>query len=101
MIKSVMIGKAQGYMLRLALKGVGYRFERDTKENTFILHIGLTHPKRVSLPETIVCKLLKNNTILEGKCDNFQELTNNLNRIRLIKPASKDKYSGKGFYLIK
>lgn len=100
LIQRMIIGQTQGFTQRLGLKGVGYRLERESAENSFILYIGLTHPKRISIPLSIQCKLLKNNTILEGKCDNWQELTNALNKIRLIKPAIKDKYSGKGFFII-
>lgn len=98
-IRNAVIGLTQGFTRKLVLKGVGYRFEPTAKKNTFVLYIGLTHPKLITIPDSIECTLEQNNTVLDGKCQDLQTLTNELNKIRLIKPAIKDKYSGKGFYI--
>lgn len=99
LIANISIGLTQGYTYRLGVRGVGYKFELVT-ENTFLIYLGFTQPLRVNLPKTIECKLLKNNTILEGKCNNLELITNEFNKIRLLKAASKDKYKNKGLYIV-
>lgn len=101
LIANITVGLTEGYTCKLGVRGVGYKFELDsTLNNTFLLYLGFTQPLRVTIPDSIECKLLKNNTILEGKSNNLNLVTNELNKIRLLKPASKDKYKNKGLYIL-
>lgn len=98
MIESIILGITEGYTKRIILKGVGYRFQESTQPNTILIYVGYTIPIQYTISNKIQYKII-NNTTLEAKSKNLQELTNELNKIRLFKPADKDHYKGKGIII--
>lgn len=92
---SIITGISTGFTCKLSIVGVGYKIEIPEKDKIKIT-IGYTKPVSIQIPNNIKIKVI-NNTTIEGWSTSKQELTNFFNQVRLIKPASKDKYTNKGF----
>jgi len=102
--------------IKLELKGVGYKIEKN-KNNEIEINIGYSHIIKIKIPTTININI-ENNNIIVGthkynilhaiknnkyetriKTSTYEELTNFINNLLLIKPATiqphKEKNKGK------
>lgn len=110
------------FEVKLELKGVGYKLEYEENTKILTINIGYSHKININVPKTINISI-ENNNILIAKSQyeyyevikkinnsyykekrifthSYDELTQFIDSIRLIKPAKKDKYKGKGFFKI-
>lgn len=91
LINNMVLGVSKGFIVKLRLVGVGYRFFID---NQYIkLKIGYTNMVRVLIPNYIKVKCIKN-TILYLYGLDLQKIKEYAYKIRLLKQP--DPYKGKG-----
>jgi ribosomal protein L6P/L9E len=85
-----------GFTKYLLFNAVGYSF--SVSDNILTLNMGSSASVQVSIPKDIELRLV-NNTTIKAFSTSKSNLTNYLNKVRLIKPASKDHYKGKGIII--
>jgi large subunit ribosomal protein L6 len=98
----MVIGVSQGFEAALTITGVGYRAEvrevSTTRPNQKVLslYVGFGHAVHVDIPATIESVSCPNPTTIVAKGAGLTELTQFMNKVRLIRPVSKDPYGKKG-----
>ena len=91
-INNMIIGVSNGFVKMLELQGVGYRAQTD-QDKKLILHVGYSHPVKITPPPGIKIKVENSNKILvEGI--NKSMVGQIASQIRLIRPP--EPYKGKG-----
>nr|NP_066345.1 ribosomal protein L6 [Malawimonas jakobiformis]AAG13712.1 ribosomal protein L6 [Malawimonas jakobiformis] len=91
LINNMVIGVSKGFIIKLRLVGVGYRFFIENKH--IKLKIGYTNMIKISIPNYIKVKSIKN-TILYLYGLDLQKIKEYAYKIRLFKQP--DPYKGKG-----
>lgn len=90
MINNMIVGVSDGFEKRLELSGVGYRAQMSG--NDLILHVGFSHPVKITPPEGIRFSIVENNVIVSGI---DKALVGDIaSKIRAIRPP--EPYKGKG-----
>jgi large subunit ribosomal protein L6 len=89
-INNMVTGVTEGFSKQVELSGVGFRMELGSE---LTLHIGLSHPLKITIPQEIQLKLEKN--VLSGTSASKQVLGNFFSYVHNLKPA--DAYKHKGF----
>ncbi|MBI2031425.1 MAG: 50S ribosomal protein L6 [Candidatus Levybacteria bacterium] len=90
MINNMVIGVSEGFEKRLELSGVGYRAQIVGADLT--LHLGFSHPVKITPPEGIKLSVAENNIIISGM---DKALVGDIaSKIRSIRPP--EPYKGKG-----
>ena len=67
LIHNMIVGVSEQFQLTLILKGVGYRAAVQGKELT--LNLGLSHPVKIEIPDSISVEVIQNTTINLKSCD--------------------------------
>lgn len=93
LINQAIIGVTTGYSKKLELIGIGFKV--SLINNNLIFNLGKSHPVVIPLNPLINVKLINSSTLIASSLSNSL-LSTYLHSIRLIKPASKDHYKGKG-----
>jgi ribosomal protein L6P/L9E len=93
-VKAMIRGVTHGYKDKITIKGVGYR---ATQVGSVIeISIGYKSAIQVGIPTGIEVKVKGAGTIIEATGTSKQKLREYLSTIVEKRPASKDKYNGKG-----
>ena len=93
LINQAIIGVTTGYTKKLELIGIGYKVSLNS--NNLVFNIGKSHPVIIPINPLIKVKIQNSSTLIASSLSNSL-LSTYLHSIRLIKPASKDHYKGKG-----
>jgi len=93
LINQAIIGVTIGYSKKLEIIGIGYKVTLNNNLLTF--YLGKSHPVIIPVIKDIKINILNPTTIIASSISNHL-LSGFLHSIRLIKPASKDHYKGKG-----
>jgi len=88
------IGNLRQYEAKMRLKGIGYNMKLE--EGILLLNLGNKTPLRFAIPDDIRISI-HDETERLAKSSDLLKLTQFLSYIRMIKPAYKDRYKGKGF----
>src|SRR3990167_5023902 len=64
MINNMVVGVFDGFEKRLELSGVGYRAQ--ISGNDLMLHLGFSHPVKITPPEGIKLSVIENNIVISG-----------------------------------
>lgn len=98
-------GVSKGFEASLSIQGVGYRAEViDTERQdasgqpplrSLHLYVGFSHVAQADIPTSIEVTC-PNPTTIVAKGPSYTELTQFVNKVRLIRPVSKDPYGKKG-----
>ncbi|MBI4128837.1 MAG: 50S ribosomal protein L6 [Parcubacteria group bacterium] len=89
-VANMIHGVTDGYQKRLIMEGVGYRPILEGKD--LVLHVGFSHPVRVSPPDGIQFGIEKNTIIVSGiDKQRVGDITASLRKIRKPEP-----YKGSG-----
>jgi len=91
LINNMVVGVTEGYRKNLEIQGVGYRAALDGK--TLVLHVGFSHPVRVTPPEGVTYAVDGQTKISVIGIDK-QLVGEEAARIRRIRPP--EPYKGKG-----
>lgn len=94
-VQEMIRGVVHGYKDKLTIKGVGYRAEQ-TPAGQIELSLGYRAPIKMGVPTGIEVKVKGAGTIIEATSSSKQNLRQYLSKIIAKRPASKDKYNGKG-----
>jgi len=90
LINNMVIGVSSGFEKRLELSGVGYRAQMSG--NDLMLHLGFSHPVKISPPQGIQFSVIENNIVISGI---DKALVGDVAaKIRSIRPP--EPYKGKG-----
>ena len=92
LLQNAVIGVTEGYQVRLALQGVGYKAE--LKGSKLDLKIGLSHPTLLNIPEGLVVAVDKTNTVILINGIDKQQVGKFAAEVRGMKPP--EPYKGKG-----
>jgi large subunit ribosomal protein L6 len=93
LIHQAIIGVTAGYTKKLELIGIGYKV--SFADNILSFSLGMSHPINIPVIKDIKVTQVNSTTIVASSISNSL-LSSFLHSIRLIKPASKDHYKGKG-----
>lgn len=90
MINNMAIGVSDGFEKKLELSGVGYRAQ--ISGNDMMLHLGFSHPVKITPPDGVKLSVVENNILISGI---DKALVGNIAaKIRAIRPP--EPYKGKG-----
>lgn len=95
LIKNMMQGLTQGFLMRLTALGVGYKMH--VEDNVLHFRIGLSHPVKCLLPPDVKVFLPKPTQLLVFGIDK-QRVTQVVAQLRSIKPP--EPYKGKGLRVL-
>lgn len=94
-LKKLIQGVTQGYKQKIKINGVGYKAQVG-KEGEVELSLGYKDVKVVKMAEGVEVKVEGNGTIITGRSTSYGDLRQSLSKIVEQRPASKDRYKGKG-----
>ncbi len=92
LVQNAVVGVTEGYQIRLALQGVGYKAEM--KGSKLDLKLGFSHPTLLDVPEGITVVVDKTNTIIVITGIDKQQVGKFAAEVRGMKPP--EPYKGKG-----
>ena len=98
LLNNYILATIKGYIRKLKLLGMGYKFERINSKKISI-NLGYSHPVYINIPNCIFVKILDRNTKLILVSYNLSILTNFLNKILILK--RRNVYNGKNIILLK
>lgn len=84
-----------GFQRVLRINGVGYKAE-IAQGNILAVNVGFKDIKKIRLIKEVQLTVSNNGTIIIGRSSNYALLSQYLSQIVALRPASKDKYKGKG-----
>ena len=90
LIFNMVVGVTEGFTKSLELNGVGFKMELGSE---LTLHVGYSHPVKVTIPSEIKLQLNKN--VLSGTSIDKQILGDFFTKVHNIRPC--DVYKHKGF----
>jgi len=89
-VNNMVVGVSDGFEKRLELSGVGYRAQ--ISGNDLTLHLGFSHPVKITPPDGIKLSVVENNIVISGIDKAL--VGNTASKIRAIRPP--EPYKGKG-----
>ena len=93
LIQQAITGVTTGFSKKLEIIGIGYKLSLSNNFLTF--YLGKSHPVIIPIINDVKINVVNSTTLIASSISNLL-LSNFLHSIRLIKPASKDHYKGKG-----
>jgi len=90
LIANMVEGVVSGFEKKLEISGLGYKAAMEGRD--IVLHVGFTHPVKLSVPEGVDVSVEKNIITVTGPDKGM--VTHTAARIRKAKPA--EPYKGKG-----
>lgn len=93
-VKEMIRSVTHGYKEKITIVGVGYRAEEVGGK--IEISLGYRAPIKVAIPSGIGIKVKGAGTIIEATGTSLQQVRQYLSTIIEKRPASKDKYNGKG-----
>ena len=91
LIKNMLVGVSEQFLITLELKGVGYRASVQAK--TLVLNLGYSHPVNIDIPDGIEVEVVQNTTLNIKACDK-EQLGLFAAKVRSWRPP--EPYKGKG-----
>ena len=92
LVNNAVVGVTDGYQIRLALQGVGYKAQ--LKGPKLDLALGFSHPTLLDIPEGITVVVDKTNTVIVISGIDKQQIGKFAAEVRGLKPP--EPYKGKG-----
>lgn len=91
LVKNNIVGVSEGYEVKLAMVGVGYR--ANVQGNKLDLQVGFSHPTNLEIPKTLQVSVEKG-TLISIKGIDKQLIGQFAAKVRAVKPP--EPYKGKG-----